>query len=49
MTIFGQQRIYPQGHHGWPVDAGRAFTDVYIEKRPAEAHPAGQKNPVNPV
>ena len=28
------------------VDAGRAFADVHIEKRPAEVHPTGRKKSV---
>ncbi len=31
------------------VDAGRAFADVYIEKRPAEVHPTGRNKSVLPV
>ena len=43
----------PKPRRGKPtkpaVDAGRAFADVYIEKRPAEVHPWPKQNRVNPV
>jgi len=52
-TTFGQPQNHLRVIVRWPVDDGRAFADVYIEKRPAEfyppqaEHPTGRKETVS--